>query len=68
MEKQIQSPQMKRQRKFLLVLPCLALPFLTLLFWSLGGGKVNETTAQTKKMGLNTELPDANFGKEKAIR
>lgn len=67
MEKQFQSPQMKRQRKFFMVLPCLVLPFLTLLFWSLGGGKVNGTTTQPKKEGLNMELPDANFGNEKPL-
>ncbi len=67
MEKQVQSPEMKRQRNFLMILPCLILPFLTLLFWSLGGGKVNGTTIQTQMEGLNTELPGANFSKEKPL-
>ncbi|HEY0055734.1 MAG TPA: conjugative transposon protein TraM [Pedobacter sp.] len=67
MEKQTQSPQMKRQRKFYMILPCLALPFLTLLFWSLGGGNVNGTTTPSNKKGLNLELPDASFEKEKPL-
>ena len=33
------TPKMARQRKFLLALPLILLPFLTLFFWALGGGK-----------------------------
>lgn len=60
MEKKTLSPKMHRQRKILLVLPLLVLPFLTMFFWALGGGKVNQagTKAGTAK-GFNMNLPDA---------
>ena len=68
MEQKTQSPKMLRQRKFLLVLPMLVLPFLTLMFWSLGGGKVENTDAQplTNK-GFNMKLPDANLRDDKPL-
>ncbi|ULT42923.1 hypothetical protein KRR40_05090 [Niabella defluvii] len=46
MEKQVKTPKMIRQRRFLLVLPMLALPFMTMIFWALGGGKVEKVEAQ----------------------
>jgi len=52
------SPQQLRQRKFLLALPILVIPFLTLMFWSLGGGKSNAAKAETPK-GFNNQLPQA---------
>lgn len=51
-----------RQRKFALMLPVLVLPFLTLLFWTLGGGQGVPAQAQAAPAGLNLQLPDANFG------
>lgn len=68
MEQKIQSPKMIRQRKFLLVLPLLVLPFMTLVFWSLGGGKIENTDAQplTNK-GFNMELPDAYLKDDKPL-
>ena len=51
-----------QRRKFIMVLPVLVMPFLTLLFWALGGGK--GTAAHTTKddqAGLLLELPDAQF-------
>ena len=61
MEKQVKTPKMIRQRKFLLVLPLLALPFMTMIFWALGGGKVEKMKAQAAvKTGFNINLPDAN--------
>ena len=49
-----------RKRKFFTVLPLLALPFLTLLFWSLGGGKSTDALASGKQQkGFNLDLPDA---------
>jgi hypothetical protein len=51
---------MNRQKKMLLVLPILVLPFTTLLFWSLGGGSANATGLTATTKGLNTELPNAN--------
>jgi conjugative transposon TraM protein len=55
------SEKYLKKRKALLVLPLLALPFVTLAFWSLGGGKgVIQTQAQ-EKQGINTSLPDAQL-------
>ncbi|MBW8334461.1 MAG: conjugative transposon protein TraM [Prolixibacteraceae bacterium] len=68
MEQKTQSPKMLRQRKFLLVLPMLLLPFMTLMFWSLGGGKVESTDAQPlMKKGFNMELPDAYLREDKPL-
>ena len=47
------------RRKFLLVLPLLALPFITLAFWALGGGSRSDETKPVTGMNLN--LPDAKF-------
>lgn len=49
-----------RKRKFLLVLPALIVPFLVLIFWSLGGGKPAAAASQPSQ-GLNTALPDAKL-------
>jgi hypothetical protein len=56
-----------RQRKFLMVLPLLVLPFLTLMFWVLGGGKVNNADAQQAQNGLNMQLPGANLKDDKPL-
>jgi conjugative transposon TraM protein len=56
-----QSEKYLKKRKALMVLPLLALPFVTLAFWSLGGGKgVNKAQAQ-EKSGINISLPDAQL-------
>jgi len=54
----------KQQKKFLLVLPLLVVPFLTMIFWALGGGQGSARAAETKKEGLNIQLPDAHNSKE----
>lgn len=55
------SEKYLKKRKALLVLPLLALPFITLAFWSLGGGKgVSQAQAQ-QKAGINTSLPSAQL-------
>ncbi len=57
-----------RQRRFLLVLPLLALPFITMIFWSLGGGKVEKVQGQAAvKQGFNINLPDANLKNDKPM-
>jgi conjugative transposon TraM protein len=53
-----------QQRKFYMVLPLLVLPFVTMIFWALGGGQGTPVQAQQLKSGLNLELPGAHFGKE----
>jgi len=57
------SGEFLRNRKFLMVLPLLVLPFLTMAFWALGGGKEprNLTAVQDAQKGFNTELPQAKF-------
>jgi conjugative transposon TraM protein len=68
MEKHVKTPKMIRQRRFLLVLPLLALPFMTMLFWALGGGKVQNAEAQVKKQeGFNIKLPDAILKDDKPM-
>src|SRR5665647_522380 len=63
---QTQSQKFLRQRKFLMVLPLLVLPFITMIFWSLGGGKGNAVQAATVgSKGLNTKLPDAHISVDK---
>ena len=62
MEAKTKSPKMLRQRKILLVMPLLVLPFLTIIFWVLGGGKMDAANSSvTEKKGFNSKLPDANL-------
>src|SRR5438309_191882 len=63
------SPEMLRKRKFLFGLPVLLLPFITLLFWALGGGRAstNQVQKTNLKQGLNTQLPDANLKDDKPL-
>lgn len=44
-----------------MVLPLLVLPFLTMIFWALGGGQGTPVQAKSLNNGLNFELPDAHF-------
>lgn len=62
MEQNTKSVKALKHRKMLLVLPILALPFLTALFWALGGGKMNAAdSAAAEQKGFNLKLPDANL-------
>lgn len=62
MEKKTTSLRELKQRKMLLVLPVLTLPFITLLFWTLGGGKMQAvSTDLEEKRGFNFELPEPKF-------
>ena len=66
MEQKNHSVKQLRQRKFFMILPLLTLPFLTLMFWALGGGKGNDVNAQTNlHAGINLKLPDAKFKDDK---
>lgn len=68
MEQKTQNLKLQRQRKFLMVVPLLVLPFVTAIFWALGGGKVSDAGAQTQiKKGFNTNLPDPFLKEEKAL-
>src|SRR5688500_5019849 len=51
-----------QRRRFIMVLPVVVTPFLTLLFWALGGGKGTAAhTTEDDKAGLLLELPEAQF-------
>ena len=50
----------KQQKTFLLILPLIVIFFLVLVFLSLGGGKDREKSSDAR-LGLNPELPKANF-------
>ncbi|MDJ1503585.1 conjugative transposon protein TraM [Xanthocytophaga agilis] len=52
------SSHLLQQRKFLTVLPLLVFPFLTLLFWSLGGGKADTLQKEADSFGFNMQLPE----------
>lgn len=56
------SQKFIQKRKFIMVLPVLVIPFLTMIFWALGGGKgTAASTKEAQMAGLNPELPDAQF-------
>lgn len=61
------SQKFLRKRKLLMVMPLLVLPFVTLLFWALGGGKVGNADEQQVQEGLNMLLPDASFKEDKTL-
>lgn len=65
----VKQPQTDlRKRKMMLVLPLLVIPFLTMAFWALGGGKGNsQSTGVEISQGLNPKLPDANLREEKLL-
>ena len=53
------------QRKFVMVLPLLVMPFLTVMFWALGGGPGATAESHAAELsGLNLELPSAHFEEE----
>ncbi|SEA15090.1 Bacteroides conjugative transposon TraM protein [Arachidicoccus rhizosphaerae] len=56
------SQQLKKRRQLLLVLPLLILPFVTLAFWALGGGKGSgkDDNTQPSAVGINSDVPEAN--------
>ncbi len=55
-----------KQRKMLMVLPLLVIPFLTMAFWAMGGGK-GQQEAILQTAGLNLNLPDAQSKEEKLM-
>jgi len=57
------SQKFIQQRKFLMMLPLLVTPFITMIFWALGGGKGIPAQAAVAADHLNVSLPDAHFGK-----
>ena len=68
MKKEVKSPRMLRQRQFFMVLPVLTLPFITLIFWAFGGGKVQQSSAQSSlQTGLLLDLPYATLKDDHAL-
>lgn len=63
MEQQTKSLKFLQQRKFLVVLPLLVTPFVTLAFWALGGGRGDhsENNGATASAGMNLNLPGAHL-------
>ena len=59
------SAKFLRQRKMALVLPLLVLPFVTLAFWSMGGGQHQKDLSATTHTGLNLQLPEATLKENK---
>ena len=52
----------------MMVLPLLILPFATMLFWVLGGGKGNKSfAAGTEKAGFNMLLPNPKLKEDAAL-
>ena len=48
-------------------MPVLIVPFLTMAFWALGGGKGKPSEQAVAKAGLNTRLPDARLKADKGL-
>ncbi|HNU47255.1 MAG TPA: conjugative transposon protein TraM [Bacteroidia bacterium] len=61
MKKKEQSQAFLRKRKMMLVLPVIVLPFVTMAFCVLGGGKGTEAKVTVQTAGLNLNLPDAKL-------
>lgn len=59
--------QTMRRPKMMLVLPLLVVPFLTMGFWALGGGKGSAAANRSAAKGLNLHLPDANLKEDNAM-
>ena len=64
-----QSQAFLRKRKMMLVFPFLVVPFLTLAFWAMGGGKgsTGKQTGTGNLTGLNLHLPDPKLKVEKPL-
>ena len=61
-KEQLKDP---RKRKMLLVLPLLIIPFLTMVFWAMGGGRLDASSIQRQSTGLNLQLPNAQLKDDK---
>ncbi len=59
------SQKFIQKRRLVMVLPLLVMPFLTVIFWALGGGQgTAANTTQKQRAGLNPELPNAQFDRD----
>ncbi|HEY4287976.1 MAG TPA: conjugative transposon protein TraM [Puia sp.] len=55
-----------QQKKFLLALPVIVVPFLCLIFYEMGGGRASDKGASAGQ-GINPELPKARFDPKKVL-
>lgn len=68
MENKTPSIHEEKKRKMLLVFPLLILPFATMLFWVLGGGRDAQTAiSEEKKTGFNMLLPNAKLKEDSGL-
>lgn len=68
MENKTMTIKELKHRKMLLVLPIVTLPFLTMLFWALGGGGNSARTIATEdQRGFNSVLPNAKFKEDSPL-
>ncbi|WP_343698053.1 conjugative transposon protein TraM [Flavobacterium sp.] len=68
MEQKIISLKESKRRKMLLVLPLITLPFITILFYILGGGRMEAETAKREvKKGFNFNLPIPKFKEDSSL-
>ena len=68
METKTISVKESKKRKMLLVLPLITIPFITILFYILGGGRVEGETAQNnQKKGFNFNLPIPKFKEDSTL-
>lgn len=57
-----------KKRKMLLALPIITLPFITILFYTLGGGQMEAATAENEiKKGFNFKLPLPSFKEDSSL-
>ncbi len=58
----VHTEEFLKKRKFYLAIPILILPFMTMAFWALGGGKdAGRSTAILPDRGIDMALPSAQF-------
>ena len=67
MKSENRSQAFLRKRKMLLVMPLLVIPFLTMAFWSLGGGSDSSRKETASSKGLNPRLPSPGLKKEEGM-
>jgi hypothetical protein len=61
------SQEFLKKRKFYLAIPALIIPFMTMAFWALGGGKDgSKALAAEPQKGINLALPSAQFKEKNA--
>jgi len=65
--KQRDSLAFSQQKRLYSVLPILVVPFLTLIFWILDGGKATAENFKEQPSGFNMELPSASLPADSSL-